>query len=40
MLNELFERYPALQICEKDIEDAIKEMVVALLTVNILSENL
>ena len=27
MLNELFERYPALQICEKDIEDALKLLI-------------
>ena len=27
MLNELFERYPALQICEKDIDDALKLLI-------------
>lgn len=27
MLNELFERYPALRICEKDIEDALKLLI-------------
>ena len=24
MMNELLERYPSLQICKKDIEDALR----------------
>ena len=27
MINELLERYPSLQICKKDIEDALNLMI-------------